>query len=407
MSDAFALQAARRRPLAVLVVLAVLTVTLGALAFATAPVSAAPGDTTFTVTGLLDPVPVVVDLAYGGDEFLDSTVSALVGVIDGNEIVAYCLDVERLITDGDVVDESSWDAVGVPNLSIVAAILASYDARLPGADPSGFQLTGTQAVRSASIQTAIWHYTNGVSVTSGGPVAANIATIIAAVEADALEGVATSAPTVQIGASPSPASAGEIAGPFVLTSGSGSVSLSVTGGELVTWPNGDPLGPDVAPGTQFGLRRTDAGEVTVVASVASVLMPSRVYARGQFQPLMIVERVEASASASATATFTEQVTTTTVDSTTSTTVGGGVDSTSSTTVAGGVDSTSSTTVAGGVLSGGAQASGAAAQVVPAQAAPAQALPNTGSSTGVLLASGVLLLSLGGGLVLASTRRMVR
>ncbi len=108
---------------------------------------------------------------------------------------------------------------------------------------------------------------------------------------------------------------------------------------------------------------------------------------------------------------TQQTTTTTVDTTTTTvgntttTVGGGVDSTSSTTVAGGVGSTSSTTVAGGVLSSGAQASGAAAQVVPAQAAPAQTLPNTGSSTGVLLASGVLLVSLGGGLVLASTRRM--
>lgn len=208
---------------------------------------------------------------------------------------------------------------------------------------------------------------------------------------------------VQIGSGAFSATAGlEFSGTELLNPPAGATRVRVHADAVALWESGNATLPDESQTTAWlALPAACNGTTTTVEDTTTTT----------------VEATTTTTVEATTTTTVDDTTTTTVEDTTTTTVEDtpttrGEDPTTttiaaptSTTVAGGVDSTSSTTIAGGVLSESAQASGVTAQVVSAQAVPAQALPNTGSSTGVLLAGGVLLLSLGGGLVLASTRRM--
>jgi LPXTG-motif cell wall-anchored protein len=99
-----------------------------------------------------------------------------------------------------------------------------------------------------------------------------------------------------------------------------------------------------------------------------------------------------------TTTVAEETTTTTVAEETTTTTAQVSDTTVTTAPP------TTTSVPTRVLSGAAVATqGLSAQVVPAQQVATQSLPNTGSSTGVLLAGAVLLLSVGGSLLVGSRR----
>ncbi len=413
MSPAHALRAIRFSAVAVAVL-------AGTLITGTAPAAAADS---LEFVGDVHPEVLRIDLDHEGTPIVGVLAGAMAANVGGDDVIAYCIDLLRVIDVGDVIDEITWEEVGSPNLDIVASILSGYDSSDPASDPAGYELTGSGAVRSAAIQGAVWYYTNGVTTTGPADVAANVAVILDAVAAGVLPTITNISPSVTIDGAPASVEPGQIAGPFVVTGSPQPVTLTPgPDTQLVTWPDGDPLVGPVPSGTAFGLTRSTEGTATVEATTPTVFLRNQVFGRDSLQPLMLIDPPQASASASASASFAAATTTTTagntttsVDDTTSTTIDTtttSVDDTTSTTVdttttsvddsavttVPGSDPSTSTTVAAVVQGVSAERPVPAAPV--ATQAATQSLPNTGSSTGLLVAGGVVLLAIGGGLLAA-------
>src|SRR5690606_2419214 len=130
---------------------------------------------TLEFSGNLFPEVVSIDLDDAGTPIPGVNTGALTAIVGGEQVVAYCIDFDLAIDVGDVLGEVPWEDVTVPNLDTVAAIITGYDATDPVGDPAGFEITGSGPVRSASIQAAVWYFTNGLTTTGPADVAANVA----------------------------------------------------------------------------------------------------------------------------------------------------------------------------------------------------------------------------------------
>src|SRR5690606_746393 len=156
-------------------------------------------------------------------------------------------------------------------------------------DPAGFEITGSGPVRSASIQAAVWYFTNGLTTTGPADVAANVATILAAVDAGVLPTAADVAPSVQITGPTEPTPLGSVVGPLVVSGCPLRIGLSPGAGtEVGTWPDGDRLVGPVDSGTEFGRVRTNGGTATVQAETPTVMFRNQVFSNGTIQPLMLI-----------------------------------------------------------------------------------------------------------------------
>ena len=182
-------------------------------------------------------------------------------LIDGSvEGQAYCIDIATAGVSGSYT-EADWATSGIENLDTVAAILENY---YPNGDgPEGHQLSGSDAEKAMGTQAAIWHYTNGFTLTDGAPnsaaVIANYEAILAAV-ADGLTG--NGEPTVTLEITPpasTEAAVGELVGPYVVNTTATSVEVTPSEGVTLHDAEGEPFTGEIVDGTELWLSSDGAG----------------------------------------------------------------------------------------------------------------------------------------------------
>ena len=193
---------------------------------------------------------------------------------DGSATLSlYCFDINTSTSVGIGYGLGTWDAATVPNVGFVARILNEYYPFVPS-QPAGLANTTEQA---AAVQAAIWFFSDRYVLNTSDPlhdtVAAIVAHIIAAgpVTAPAPPSL-TITPTNASGPSTS-----AVVGPFTVTSGAGSATVSVTGGNMFSDAAGTiPIadGATVPSGTQIWLRSTGTTSA-VLQAVAKATVPQQ------------------------------------------------------------------------------------------------------------------------------------
>jgi TQXA domain-containing protein len=85
--------------------------------------------------------------------------------VDGVPAGGCCIDFVNGIGAGDQLPEANGQGMPVPpgRIDSIAWILNHYD---PNDDPA-LPLQGTTAQQAASVQAAIWHYSDGFDLTGG------------------------------------------------------------------------------------------------------------------------------------------------------------------------------------------------------------------------------------------------
>ncbi len=233
---------------------------------------------------------------------------------------AYCIDISTDIDGNPTYDEVDWATSGVENLATVEAILRHY---YPNGDgPEGFTLVGTDAHKAMATQSAIWHFTDGFTLTDSAEnpadVITNYETILAAVEAG-LEGFGE--PTVTLAITPpasTEGSVGEVVGPYVVDTTADAVTVIPSEGVSLVDSEGNPLTDEIVDGTEFWLTSDTAGSGTASATASATATAGRVFmAQGQ-QTLILAAPVTVEAAAEAAVSFVPSTTTTTPETTTTT-----------------------------------------------------------------------------------------
>ncbi len=273
------------------VVLAV--VALAAFALGAAPASAAPPPS-ITVTG----GGPGLDVKGTGTSY-----SGIANVVQTTGGDAYCADLFTHIGIGDTIDLVPWTSTTVPaaNLPALAGIINN---EFPHAT-AGFTLVGTDDEKGAAVQTAVWHYSSGYDLdVSPGANPANVIadyqTILGRVAALAYPQQKPQSLTID------PSSvAGTInsnVGPYTVHSTVASVTLAVTGADLVD-ATGDPIPATIGDGGQFYLRSTSIGSATVTATATAPAGTGLFYLRTGLQRLIAPGQEPVALSATAAATF--------------------------------------------------------------------------------------------------------
>ncbi len=286
-------------------------VVLAALALAAAARPAAAASTA-RFTGMVPSATARVIGSIGGvEKGLDAGLMSL--TIDGTvAATGYCIDIGTGITLGTTLAEEDWASSGVTNLAIVEQVLSAYHPN--GTGPAGYQITGSDAQRAAATQAAIWHFSDGFTLSPGRNdpvVAANYDAILRAVADGVLPGRGEPGVTLSI-TPPGVASAhlGERVGPYVVHTTSGAVTLTAPVGVTISDAAGNPLTGPAVDGTEFWLTTDgEPREATIAASAQAAIHAGRVFARPGSQRLVLATPVEVQATATAIGRWTAAPTT--------------------------------------------------------------------------------------------------
>jgi TQXA domain-containing protein len=307
-------QRGRRRAAAAVASLAIAAGLVGALAAPSGAASEAE------YTGPKDGHTALVEGTVGEDEY--SHEAGLFDlVIDGEvDSSAYCIDFNTSLPDLEdgpvVLDEIEWDTSGVTNLAIVEAILANYHPN--GVGPAGYQISGDNGQKAAATQAAIWHYTDEFDLSTETPgenpdadddayyaqIVANYNKILAAVEADAIEGFGEPGVTLSIDSPDSTeGAAGELVGPYTTNTSAASVTLTPSEGVSLHNQDGSPFTGAVVDGTKVWLSSEAEGTGTIDVTAAATIGAGRVFFKQGVQRLVLASNVTTNASAQASVTF--------------------------------------------------------------------------------------------------------
>lgn len=271
------------------------------------------------VTGGLPPVdtPFVPTAGYPSDVPAGyvTLAASFAGVIttvdnDGNTQQMYCIDIRTSTYAGLGYESGSWDESNVPNIGYVNRILNSY---YP--DQPGFPVAPSVNDQAASVQAAIWFFSDGYVLAATDPLRTLVEEIVAAV---LLAGPLTEPAPPDVNIVP-PVAAGPadgVTGPFTVTAGGGAeLTVAVTTGfTLYTDAAGTiPLAdPTVASGAQLWVRSeaqtTDPAVITAEAVVPVETGNVYLYAGNNpavsaAQKLILAADAEVSSVAQATAEF--------------------------------------------------------------------------------------------------------
>lgn len=409
-----------RRALAAVTVMVAAGALFGGLA---APADAA-SEATFT--GLVPGASATIRGTAGGAE-RTYTAGLMAMTIDGSTGAAgYCIDIHTTIDDGaSGLAEVDWASSGVPQLEVVEMILGSYHPS--GSGPAGYEIVGTEAQRAAATQAAIWHHTDGFELSAAGndpTIVANYDAILRAVADGVLPGFGE--PSVSLAIAPpaeTEATQGDPVGPFVISTTATAVELSPSAGVSVTDAAGTPLAGPFADGDEFWLVSDEPGTATVTATADATVHAGRVFHRDGVQRLILATTVRTTVGAEATASWTErppETTTTTVPETTTTTTPETTTTTEpeTTTTEPPATSTTEVTPQTSVPTTAPPSEAPTTEVTiesledaaPAptpQPAPTGRLAWTGSNTGTLVASAIVLIATGALAGLVARRRAGR
>lgn len=309
--------------------------------------------------------------------------------IDGEvDALAYCIDINTAIRDGDTVDEVEWDTSGVANLETVEAILRWYHPNDDGPDDA--QIAGSDAERAAATQAAIWHFTDGYelsqdSARNSQQIIDNYNTILDA--AEGLEGFGE--PTVSLSITPPESTSGEaggLVGPYVVNTSADSATLAPSEGVTLHNEDGSPFTDTVVDGTQLWLSSSAAGDGSISANASAEVGAGRVFFTEGVQRLVLAETITTDATAEAPVTFTQAPPTTPTSSTSTT-----------------APSTTSTTVPITVQSTVPDAPTTTVTITPNQD-EGGGLPVTGAQSLMLVAVAAVLLAVGAGFGIVSRRK---
>lgn len=315
-------RAASRRGLAVAACLALAAGLVGGLA---SPAGATDGEAVFKDIHN----PRSVSGHFGDGVSVRGTAGMLEMEVDGEDTLGYCIDMLDGTSTTTPLPEEEWDQVDVANRDIVGRILNSYHPI--GVGPEGFELTGDDAQKAAATQVAIWHYTNGYILDEpGNPdlgdaypgIYANYLKILAAVEADALPPIGGPVTLSIDGDTDVDAVAGELVGPFTVTTSVASVELVPGTGTTLHNEDGSAFEGPASDGDQFWLTSSGAGTASVSAVAAGVESDIRAFTHPHKQDMAFLVATPVEVPASIEVTFTAPPTTapstTTTEQTTTT-----------------------------------------------------------------------------------------
>ncbi|WP_436526595.1 thioester domain-containing protein [Actinoplanes sp. HUAS TT8] len=329
--------------------------------------------------------------------------------IKGQETVpAFCIDFHTPLGTNQGYTEGTWDESEVKNLAKVQWVLAhSY----PNGDSAallqaaGVQMpsvgqSGRNRLLYFGTQTAIWHFSDGITLGDWNAKARlgdqkEYAVIKGVYDYLTTHATDQPEPAAQLSITPASATAkaGEKAGPFTVAGPAGAVTVAVTGGSAVD-ADGKPV-TTTTNGGQFWLIATGAGKATVKLTAQDSVSFGRVFlysgGKEKHQKLILGSSVGKTVDASAEATFTAAPSASSSSPAPETST-----------------SSSSTPPATGSPSASASES-PSADVPTASTSPTSggALALTGSATGPVIGGGALLLLVGAGLLLMARRRRTR
>ena len=139
-------------------------------------------------------------------------------------IQAYCIDLRTSTWVGISYELGTWSASAVPNVDRVARLLNDYfpNTGQPAAAPN-------DAARAASVQAAIWFFTDRYILDASDPVH----DLTAAIVTDVLSKPPLPEPSLPLSVNgPATGVTGQTVGPFTITTTAANVVVHVTGGQL-------------------------------------------------------------------------------------------------------------------------------------------------------------------------------
>ena len=196
---------------------------------------------------------------------------------DGSATLSlYCFDLFTDTWPGIGYALGTWDAATVPNVGYVARILSEYYPFVPS-QPAGLANTTEQAT---AVQTAIWFFSDRYVLNTSDPLHNTVAAIVAHIIS---EGPATAPPAPSLAITPthaSGASTNAIVGPFTVTSGVGSATVTATGADMFSDAAGtSPIanGATVPTPAQIWLRSTGTTSAVLQATAKATVPRQNVY----------------------------------------------------------------------------------------------------------------------------------
>ena len=221
----------------------------------------------------------------------------MLATIDGVPSQGYCIDFTHGISAGASLPEADWEQMPVPpgRIDSLAWILNHY---YPQNDPQ-FPLQGTNAQKAASVQAAIWHFSDGFELNArdNDPViAGNYRAIIDAVPLTPELGEPIT--SLKLQAPDAEHLAGEIVPVTVRTTGVGKiVNVVVTDGVRVDQDGAPAEGP-VGDGDVVFVRRDETGTATVAVDARAEVQKGRIFRVPGTQAQILARSVTVDAKAS-------------------------------------------------------------------------------------------------------------
>lgn len=304
-----------RRLLAALLTLA-LGVSLLGVGLAPSALAAAQAE----ITGLGQASRISAKIGAGST--FDITAGLIEAEIDGVDTVTYCVDLHTSLGSLPVTfDEVGLDTVlsdPAARLNILK-ILVNYGppgTAYPGGSfgPAGHEITGSGNEQAASVQAAIWHFSDDLQLQSGGETSATEKSNYDAILAALATLPDPTAPAVSLDIIP-PADtstlAGGLVGPYTVSTTAASVALTTASGVTITDNAGNPLAGPFGDGSQVWLKKATTGSpnpaLTATATAPVHAGRAFVYGRnpGARQRLILAVSATGSVKDTAPATWTK------------------------------------------------------------------------------------------------------
>lgn len=222
--------------------------------------------------------------------------------IDETAAFAYCIDINNPLQMNQPHEEGDWSDANVANLGKITRILQQH--------PADVTAARNDAGEAAAVQAAIWHFSDGFDLTSGG---SGVVDAYNRIVADANANPVTEPETsLDLDPATRTGSAGDYLSFELSTSSTGDVSLAVSpsgGADLVTCDSArTPIGSTISGPypKQLCLRRTTpGGPISLTASATAKVAAGRVFLRQGSQKLILASSRTVESRVSSTATWTE------------------------------------------------------------------------------------------------------
>ncbi|WP_017589490.1 thioester domain-containing protein [Nocardiopsis ganjiahuensis] len=265
---------------------------------------------------------------YVGNHETGETVTMSAGTIgtnlfklrleDGSELVTYCIDIETGIRSNAWYQEDDWaDYPGKGDFAEPGRVHWILQNGYPSVSAEEFNsLRGANRVEPeqalAATQAAIWHYSNGATLTRGH---ANVKAIYNHLVENAEELASEPAPTLSITPNSATGQAGDTVGEFQISTNAAEVPVSLEapeGVELVDISTGEPVGEFLSDGDKVGFSvpaEADAGEASFSLETTATVQQGRLFkgedAHKATQTLITAEDSDVSVDAAASAEWSE------------------------------------------------------------------------------------------------------